>query len=257
MRPAGQAVTLNAKEHLPSDHLGGGSSTQLYTVTENDNTYCVKFKGNPQGTRILFNEYLCGRIGEFLQLPMSEAVMVNVGDALIPRHSPRLPNPFPGTQFGTRFHIDGQTDQTALRASNNFGQFCGVVVYDTFINNTDSRQYLVYPANGVPGTARDTAAIFDQGHALGHLWTVASLAQTQDQLLVRDTLNIKGDYGEHGPYEVYLGRLEAIPRDVFEGVVQEAPLHEWDITQDEGNAIVGWLDHRKVLVRAAIAAYLH
>ncbi len=140
-RPAGVPLQLTAKEHL-GEAPGGSSGAQLYRVVENADTYVVKFKGSAQGIRILFNEYVSGRLGELIDVPFGDHALVEVRDSLHPPNGTRnIAQRLPGTQFGTTFYENGQTDLQQLKRARNFtSHFPGVIVFDTFIDRGDSRQ---------------------------------------------------------------------------------------------------------------------
>lgn len=256
MQPPGQPRVLHATTHIGAEP-GGASGVQRYAVAENGDLYCVKLKGNRQGLRALPNEYVSGRIAEILGIPVGETALVTVPEALLPRSDARIPNPIAGTQFGTRRYEDGQTDENQLRTTQNYSEFCGVVVFDTFIARADSRQNLVYPSSGVVGAPRDRGAIFDQGFAFTGQphWTVASLGAPHN-CDVKDELGVKRSFADLAHYEPYLVRLEQLQEVEIRALVQEAPLVEWGVSNEEADALVGWLNYRKALVRGVIETYL-
>lgn len=256
MRPPGQPLLLNARTHLGAEP-SGGSGVQRYEVAENGYTYCVKLKGNLQGIRVLFNDYLSGRIGEVLGIPVAETALILVPDLLLPRSEPRVPNPAPGTQFAARRYEDAQNDQQGLRNVRNFADFCGVTVFDTFIARGDSRQNFVYPSTGVAGDSRDLGAIYDQGHSFtgSPVWDVRSLNLAQD-CPVRDDLQMKLHFANIEAYDCYLEKLERLQRAEIEALVHEAPLAEWQVEEVDAAALIDWLDRRKTQVRGAIQNHL-
>ncbi len=130
-------------------------------------------------------------------------------------------------------------------------------MFDTFIARGNSRQNILYPSDGIPGSPRDRAAIFDQGFAFtgGPNWTVGTLRNAQD-CQPKDDLGIKRRFGTLDAYEPYLQRLEALSQEDIRLVVHEAPLEEWQVSEEEAGFLVNWLDQRKTLVRAALEGYL-
>jgi hypothetical protein len=237
---------------------GGGSGAQLYRVAENNDTYVVKLKGSQQGIRVLVNEYVAGRIGEIMGVPFGQHVLIEIPDSLLPPHGePNLPQSLPGVQFGTTYFENAQSDLTALRQAQNFNQFPSVVVFDTFIALGNGRQHLVYPGPHSQNGARDTGAIFDQGYAFGATpnWSSASLAANQNCSAL-DTLNLKTNFPTIAAYEPYIQMVEGLGEAQLQAIIVEIPLAEWQVTPDEANALVAWLDHRKGLVRTAIQGHL-
>lgn len=253
-RPPGDPLHVRAKKHLGAAP-GGGSRAQRYEVIENGKTYVVKLKGNPgQGIRVLFNEYVSGRLGELIGVPFGEHALVSVPDALYPSN---LGQKVPGIQVGTEEFKEGQTDLTQLRNARNFNEFPSVLVFDTFIARRDSRQYLVYPSSGDPNSPRDMGAIYDQRYAFTGEpnWSAASLSNNQN-CTANNGLHLKQSFPGISAYEPSIRRVEALSEEDIRKIIDEGPLTEWQISQQEANALAQWLNERKRLVRAAIDSHL-
>lgn len=256
-RPAGNPLTHNATQHL-GRAPGGGSGAQLYKVAEDDCIYVVKLKGSAQGIRILFNEYVSGRIGEIIGVPFGPHAIVVVPEALLPAAGePNINARMPGAQFGTEYFEHGQADLLQLRQAGNFPEFASVVVFDTFIARGNGRQYLVYPSSGTPDGARDTGAIFDQGFSFTGTpnWTVAAL-NADHNCVANNGLGLKNHLRSITAYDPYIGRVESLTAGDLEAIVREAPLAEWQVSEEEVQAVAAWLERRKGLVRSAIRDYL-
>ena|SRR3984893_4306726 len=225
-RPPGTVLRLTAKEHL-GPAPGGGSGAQLYKVMEEECTHVVKFKGTNQGIRILFNEYVSGRLGELIGVPFGDHALIDVSDFLHPpAGTPNIRDRIPGIQFSTTYFQDGQTDRAQLRGAVNFrSHFPGVPVFDTFIARGDSRQYVVY--SGSQNGVRDTGAIFDQGFAFtgSPVWTGPSL-DADNNCVANDPLGLKGDIGGFADYDPFIQRVELLTPAELREVVYEAPLAE-------------------------------
>jgi len=118
--------------------------------------YIVKFKNNSQGVKILANEMLATRLGVMLGLPMAEGQIINV-DALLIRsgrgmriegeRSKRLCSD--GHSFGSLYvgnpddppiHIRYDAPLTDRPDVDNLSDFIGMLVFDTWMSNMDSRQ---------------------------------------------------------------------------------------------------------------------
>jgi hypothetical protein len=256
MQPIGAPRQLIASVHIGPEP-GGGSGVQRYEVAGNDGLYCVKLQGNRQGLRVLFNDFVSSRFGELIGVPLGEPALVSVSAPLLPQNDPRIPNPVAGVQFGARRFDDGQPDIAALRAADNFRALCAVPVMDTFILRADSRQHLVYPSNGVVGSRRNAAAIFDHGFAFTGSpgWSEASL-NAAPVCNVNDDLQMKQAFPQFAEYDPYIGILEGLTTEQITLLINEPPLAEWGVTQQEADALVRWLDNRKHQIRAAFQQYL-
>ena len=258
-RPAGDPLRLTAKRHV-SAAPGGGSGAQIYEVSEDVSEYIVKFKGNNQGVRVLFNEYVSGRIGELIGVPFGDHALIEVSDALHPPNGTQhITARMPGIQFATTYYSNNaQADMAQLRAATNFqSHFPAVLVFDTFIARGDGRQYVVYSSAHAQNGQRDTGVIFDQGFAFNGSpgWTVATLVGNNN-CQANNGLGIKNDLGGIANYEPYVAAVEGLTFEQLQLIVNEPPLAEWGVTPDEAAALVNWLNARRGQVRAAIQAYI-
>lgn len=244
-----------------TQHLGpmrdGGSGAQLYKVAECEDEFVVKLKGTKQGIRVLYNEYVAGRIGELIGVPFGEHVLVQVSDALHPPPGGNVPKLISGTQFGTTHYQHAQRDATQLKSAKNFNDFPAVLVFDTFIARCDSRQFIVYPSSGEENGPRDMGAIFDQGYAFtgSPNWTAEKL-NADNACVPNNGLKLKERFPDFRLYEPYIERVEALKLDHFMALANEPPLGEWEVPPEHTKALARWLDKRKMLVREAVENYL-
>jgi len=255
--PSGKLTVYKAALHLGAVRQGG-SGAQLYKVNDRNETYIVKLKGNSQGIRVLYNEYVSGRLGEVIGVPFGEHVLVEVDALLHPRDGePNVPRREPGIQFGTLYYPFAQTDIIQLRMARNYREFPSVVVFDTLIARGNGRQYAVYPSSGEADEVKDKGCIYDQGFAFtgSPIWSQASL-QAEADCKVKDDLGLKQSFSDVGLYEKYIDTVEALPRRELDAIVHEAPLEEWGVAVQEANALAEWLDRRRMLLRKAVEAYL-
>src|SRR5437660_7697713 len=87
--------------------LRGGSQAQLMTANDG-HQYVVKFKGNPQTTRVLANEYLAAHLARMIGLSVPDPVIIDVDADIINEYKiefqfsgTHVP-PAAGLQFGSR-----------------------------------------------------------------------------------------------------------------------------------------------------------
>jgi hypothetical protein len=137
--------------------LRGGSQTHLLGASDG-NFYVVKLKGNPQGTRILVNEWIAERLLAYLHVRHPAVAAVEIGADFIatnPRlgieRSHKILPPEPGWHFGSRFPGDpGQTivydviNDIQLLHCRNLHHFLGALVFDKWTGNWDSRQCVFF-----------------------------------------------------------------------------------------------------------------
>jgi hypothetical protein len=154
--------------------MRGGSQAQLLRASDS-HLYVVKFTNNPQGVRILANEWIASRLARRIELPVPEVAEVEVPRWLI-HSTPELSFELSsgrvacdeGVHFGSRFAVDPQegkvTDFLPTACSprvKNFAVFIGAVIFDKWTCNTDRRQ-AVYVCR--PEGTRYSAVLIDQGH---------------------------------------------------------------------------------------------
>lgn len=153
--------------------MRGGAQAHLMRCAD-EGYYVVKFRNNPQGSRILANELLGTRLAARLGLPVPPAAVVEVRSELI-AHTDDLVIQLgrgrapceAGLQFGSRF--PGAPSEVAvydflpedqLRKVANLEDFCGVFVFDKWTCNTNGRQAVFFRDKGA---AHYRALMIDQG----------------------------------------------------------------------------------------------
>ena len=117
--------------------------------------WVVKFRNNPQGERVLANEFLATRIAEAVGLTVPKSEVVEVSDWLV-ANSPEMALDYgrgerarcaAGLQFGSRFAgglMPGQVvdylPETQLAELRNLGEFAGMLAIDKWTGNCNGRQ---------------------------------------------------------------------------------------------------------------------
>jgi len=139
--------------------MRGGAQAHLLEA-DDGHYYVVKFKNNPQHRRILVNELLAATLLEYLQISIPETALVCVTEEFVEQNpdlhlqlgSRRVPVQ-PGWHFGSRFPGDPQrtavydfVPDTLLKQVVNREQFLGVLVFDKWTANADSRQSVFFRA---------------------------------------------------------------------------------------------------------------
>jgi len=140
--------------------MRGGAQAHLLEA-DDGNFYVVKFKNNPQHRRILINELVASVFLRYLRISAPEAALIQVSDEFLARNpdvyialgSRRLPVE-PGWHFGSRF--PGHPERLAvydfvpdalLSKVVNRNEFMGVLAFDKWVGNADSRQAIFYRAS--------------------------------------------------------------------------------------------------------------
>ena len=225
--------------------------------------YVVKFQNNPQGGRILANEMLAGRLALALGLPVTEPEVIEVSDWLV-EHSPEMyilqgntrVRCSPGLQFGSRFPCDPLRTpvydflpDALLGAVRNRDRFLGILVFDKWTCNCDSRQLVFHRL--APDSPDYAATMIDQGYCFN-----AAEWRFPDAPL-------RGLYGRLAVYEPvaglesfepYLSRLENLDQEILEEAASRVPPEWYGAETEELGALVNALDHRRHKVAALLLA---
>jgi hypothetical protein len=233
--PAAEEMVGMAKravEHLR--RMRGGAQSHLMRC-EDGNYYVVKFQNNPQGACILSNELLAGRLALALGLPVMEPELIEVSDWLV-EHSPEMylqvgNDRFrcaSGLQFGSRFPCDPLRTpvydflpDALLGNVQNLDGFAGMLVFDKWTCNCDSRQLVFHRAE--TDSSRYAATMIDQGYCFNAAeWNFPDAP-------------LRGLYGRLAVYsqiaglesfQPYLERLQHLDADILEEAASRVP-PEW------------------------------
>jgi hypothetical protein len=164
-----------AEAHRFVRKMSGGSQAHLIQAVDG-RPYVVKFTNNPQHPRILINEWMTSRVLRHLGILTPDTAIVNFSadfirdnpELYVQLRSRRTPPPC-GSHFGSLFA--GEPGQTAHSRSlrpisagvANLSDFCGVLVADKWLGNTDSRQSVFVRVSGVHSPLSFLAHMIDNG----------------------------------------------------------------------------------------------
>ncbi len=154
--------------------MRGGAQSHLMLASD-DNLYVVKFQNNPQGTRVLANEYLATKLAEAAGLTVPACDVVEVTEWLV-AHTPELQLQMAsgrqrcqaGLQFGSRFvggaapgQVVDYLPETQLLETRNLREFAGMLIVDKWTCNVNGRQAVFGKR---PRERRYSATFIDQGY---------------------------------------------------------------------------------------------
>ncbi len=139
--------------------MRGGAQAHLLEA-EDGGFYVVKFTNNPQHRRILINEWLACALLRYLQIHVPETAIVELTPEFLAnnpeiylsigsRHEP-VP---PGLHFGSRMAVhpervavfDFLPDKLLEKVENRI-EFLGILAFDKWVGNADSRQAVFFRA---------------------------------------------------------------------------------------------------------------
>lgn len=167
--------------------MRGGAQAHLLEG-EDGGFYVVKFTNNPQHRRILINEWLSSAFLRYLQIHVPDTAVVELTPEFIAENPElyfsigsrreRVP---PGLHFGSRMAVhpdrvavfDFLPDKLLPKVENSV-DFLGVLVFDKWVGNADSRQAIFFRARAkkwtplkgeVPARIGFFAQMIDHGFA--------------------------------------------------------------------------------------------
>lgn len=220
--------------------MRGGAQAHLLEASDGC-AYVVKFLNNPQHRRILVNEWLASCFLSYLDIATPAAAMVEITPAFLAAEPEvylqlgRERRPVAtGWHFGSRF--PGEVRRTVvydflpdvlLEKVENAGDFLGVLAFDKWMGNADSRQAIFYrarlaelAAGASPGRLGFVAEMVDNGYVFeGPHWR---FGDSPIQGLYFRPLVYKGVRGLDS-FEPWLERIRHFPEEVVDRAVKEIP----------------------------------
>lgn len=230
--------------------MRGGAQAHLIEA-EDGAFYVVKFTNNPQHRRILINEWLANAFLRHLQIHVPETVAMELSPEFI-QNSPDLylaigtrrePVP-PGIHFASRMAVHPERvaifdflPDKLLGKIENPADFLGVLVFDKWVSNADSRQAVFFRARAktwtplkgdAPARVGFFAQMIDHGFAFnGPHW------QFQDSPLqgLYFRTAVYDQVRSLDSFQPWLDMVEGFPPEVIDLAWKQIP-HEW-VQEDE------------------------
>lgn len=225
--------------------LRGGAQAHLLEC-DDGRFYVVKFRNNPQHRRILVNEWISAVFLRYLQIAVPDTAIVELSAAFLERQpeihiqlgSKRVPVE-PGWHFGSAYPGDPARmavydfiPDLLLDKVVNLADFLGVLVFDKWAGNADSRQSVFYRARlkqwisgadeyltrtGFVANMMDHGYVFDGPH-----WTFADspLQGLYFRPVVYEKVRSWDDF------QPWLDRVFNFPEEVVDDGLKQLP-REW------------------------------
>jgi hypothetical protein len=229
---------VHATEFLGLLDTGG---TLPFRICDGDGAqWVVKACGNPNGNKVIFNEYVAGRLANIIGLPWPTTDLVSLGDCVGMARDSGV-SASCDTAVGLRFipsvrpvappcKIDRPDfgSQNAQHIATIFGPdarpaFHGIVVFENWLLFTDCKYDLLHrDASGAP-------FFLDGGGAFrgGVEWKIADLWWTEAGM--RPHLDfLAGLEWDQQLFCDWLSRIGQITGDVYEGIAADVPA-EWNM----------------------------
>ena len=250
----------------PGKRFSSGSQPIIF-YDDSDIPWVVKYQNNPQGLRVLVNEWISSPLAKLLGLPTPDVDLIDIPEPLIvanriPANTSLLNGPLmqAGISFGSQFVDPNFCPPQPSHISNlvNADVLPAMVVFDTWVINADRTNnqgnVLVSPVLPI-GSGQFKFHMIDMGFIHSPHWNVSLLTSIRDHPNIYSMNPLLMCYLQ-GPLAVarfrhYLDRLEGLNVSEIWRIVQSIP-PEWKVSDDEMDALYSFLIHRKNLVRSII-----
>jgi hypothetical protein len=263
-RPA--VTRVQATNHIR--RLLGGSQPHLLRCSDG-NDYVVKFQNNPQGAKTLANDLLGTLLAKELGLPLPEVAIIDVNKDLI-LSSPEMTVEYPdqinstktepcqaGLCFGSRHcpplsranDWSSKTETSIFSRAflfniGNLRDFLGILAFDKWTGNTDSRQVVFIPREG---SLPARVVMIDFGycfHACRWEFSDYSLQGVVRESVVYDSVNGIEDFSP------WLERIEnKMNAEVIKSCAAEIPPEWYQFQRNALEILTDRLNQRRPLVR--------
>lgn len=227
------------------------------------NFYVVKFRNNPQHTRVLANELLATRLAESAGLPVPVTEVVEVGDWLI-EHSSDLNIQLagntipcePGLQFGSRYVVSPLEGQVfdylpveMLERVRNLEAFAGMLAVDKWTGNANGRQATFWRRMR---ERKYTVAFIDQGYCFNAgEWTFPDSPLRGVYARNEVYVGVRG-WESFGPW---LSRIENMDDGLIWAAANEIPPEWYGSDWGALENLASTLLERRSMVRELISAF--
>ena len=223
--------------------------TNPYIVKCSDGKkYVAKFPGNPEGTRVLINEYVCAELAKLLELPIPNFKLINVQG--IDKFKDSLPdiNLINGTVFCSEF-VDKSTSvpgyYVLTKVSNRYDAI-KILIFDVIIGNNDRN-----PGNLLINFRNNSLIMIDHSHVFVYqaVWNERNLSELIGGKIDLSKMNkfhfdnlslCLNDINYKPVISEYIQRIRNIDDDEIECIINSIP-SDWIITKDEKECLKEFL----------------
>jgi hypothetical protein len=256
-------MPLNARSHIRK--MRGGAQSHLIEASDGRH-YVVKFRNNPQHSRILINESVCAVFLRYLQICAPDVAVVSLAEEFLAANpevsielgANRVPVP-PGWHFGSRYPGDPErlavydfVPDALLAQVTNLRQFLGMLVFDKWVGNADGRQAVFFRGNvkewspsGAVSRPGFLAWMIDHGFAFnGPFWDFpdAPLYGLYHRPLVYEAVRSMDDF------QPWLDQVVNFPVETMDQAARQVPLQWTDGEDDALEALLEKLMQRRARV---------
>lgn len=249
-------------EHISiiQHNINNGVTEPKYALTDDKKTVVVKTFNGPEGNRILFNEYVCYRMANLIDLPMPLS-----GVCVIDKETVDMNNSITSEQFGFGFYstyLDKSIvlNDNIINLIDNIEDFYKLILFDHVIFNTDRNAgnlLVQYRKGGI------CLKVIDHSHVFINqaIWDSSCLKRGVSE---RDYLSTKILDYNHYLYNMFFRHLSPskekliLVADVFRNKLNEKSLQkiihelpdEWRLPYEDEEALIDYLLYRIKHIKA-------
>ncbi len=251
----GSNLTVKIYKHPVA---GGGSQPHVIGASDG-NDYLIKFKGNPQGTGVLVNEYVVNELVAKLGFEGGHGKIV-VANAFFISNQPNLQtkNLQAGLQFASPYykHHDNFKEALLDRMENRY-KLPQVPILDTFICNDDRGSGNLLTIFDDPAKLDCRFMLIDHGHAFGGPeWTEHTLKNLQNSTkFFANVVSLTNIPRKMEVFEPFLLQLEALTSEEIQAIINSVP-GDWGLRTADSKALLDFLVTRKDKVREILSTQL-
>ena len=231
--------------------MRGGAQAHLIEG-EDGHFYVVKFVNNPQHRRILINEWLACAFLRYLQIHVPDTAVIELRQDFIEENpdlyitlGSRRELISPGLHFGSKMAVHPERVATfdflpdkLLHKIENKADFLGILAFDKWVGNADSRQAVFFRARGktwtplkgdTPSRVGFFAQMIDHGFAFnGAMWQFND--NPLQGLYFRTT--VYDEVRSMDSFQPWLSMIENFPLEVMDAAWKEIPGNWMDSDED-------------------------
>jgi hypothetical protein len=237
----------------------GASATRPHLLGFDDgNRYVTKFRGNPEGDKVLASEYIASELIRELAFAGIPSKIVTVDAAFI-SNQPELTGLTAGLQFGSFHERDNQPfSPAAISRLTNRDDLPQVLVFDTYVVNGDRHPgNILLVEDPTRSSLAYRFAMIDHSHIFGTpRWDSHSLRSFHGYSTVPISALNYGHVGaKFDVFEPFLSRLEALAPSTIQSIIDGIP-SEWGVPSTDRAALKDFLEVRRSSVRPIFRAAL-
>lgn len=234
------------------DKINNGCTKPYYISCDDGYIYVAKFKQNPEGTRVLVNEYVCAKIAEILGLPLAYPTLINVSSEFVDDYGKQISehlsnNLLPGIHFGTRKvkKVYPITTLKILKSAENVHIIPDIILFDHLVCNKDRNSN---GGNLLFDQSKKEIVVIDHTHTfdLGAIWKSVDLIQrTGEPFIPLCTTGyvykklipfVKGN----NPFHAVLEKMNRLNEKILGDIINSIP-YEWEVLPSEKDALKKYL----------------